>query len=137
MTGQPFSVDGRQVVVVGAARSGLAAAELLRKRGARVTLTESRTSFDGADALAASGVQIERGGHQARRLADAGLIVVSPGVPRERPVFQPARARGVEIIGELELAWRWLNGRVIAITGTKGKSTTTTLIGRMLEAAGR
>jgi UDP-N-acetylmuramoylalanine--D-glutamate ligase len=137
MTGHAFSVDGRQVVVVGAARSGLAAAELLRKRGARVTLTESRASFDGAEALAASGVRIESGGHQAQTLAQADLVVVSPGVPLEQPVFESARERGVEIIGELELAWRWMKGRVIAITGTKGKSTTTTLIGRMLEAAGR
>ena len=90
-----------------------------------------------ASSLAASGVQIETGGHQAATLAQAELVVVSPGVPLEQPVFAAARERGVEIIGELELAWRWLKGRVIAITGTKGKSTTTTLVGRMLEAAGR
>jgi UDP-N-acetylmuramoylalanine--D-glutamate ligase len=69
-------------------------------------------------------------------MAGADLIVASPGVPLEQPVFEAARAKGVEIIGELELAWRWVQGRVIAITGTKGKSTTTTLIGRMLDAAG-
>jgi UDP-N-acetylmuramoylalanine--D-glutamate ligase len=63
--------------------------------------------------------------------------VVSPGVPIEQPVFDGARRRGVEIIGELEFAWRWVTGRVIAVTGTKGKSTTTTLVGRMLDAAGR
>jgi UDP-N-acetylmuramoylalanine--D-glutamate ligase len=137
MAEHAFSVDGRHVVVVGAARSGLAAAELLRRRGARVTLSESRASFDGAAELAASGVHVETGGHQPETLATADLVVVSPGVPVEQPAFAPARARGVEIIGELELAWRWLKGRVIAITGTKGKSTTTTLIGRMLDAAGR
>jgi UDP-N-acetylmuramoylalanine--D-glutamate ligase len=131
-----FSVDGRRVVVAGAARSGLAAAELLRSRGAHVTLSESRASFDGAEALAASGVHVETGGHQPQTLAAADLVVVSPGVPVEQPAFAPARERGVEIIGELELASRWLKGRVIAITGTKGKSTTTTLIGRMLDAAG-
>jgi len=137
MAEHAFSVDGRRVVVVGAARSGLAAAELLQRRGARVTLSESRASFDEAAALAASGVQIETGGHQSGTLAQADLVVVSPGVPLEQPAFAAARERGVEIIGELELAWRWLKGRVIAITGTKGKSTTTTLVGRMLEAAGR
>ena len=137
MTDHAFSVDGRNVVVVGAARSGLAAAELLRTRGARVTLSESRASFAEAEALAASGVQVETGGHQPATLAGADLVVVSPGVPIEQPAFAAARERGVEIIGELELAWRWLKGRVIAITGTKGKSTTTTLIGRMLDAAGR
>src|SRR5262245_24008553 len=103
MVDQSFSVDGRHVVVVGAARSGLAAAELLRKRGARVTLSESRESFDGADALAASGMQIETGGHQAATFAAADLVVVSPGVPVEQPAFAAARDRGVEVIGELEL----------------------------------
>jgi UDP-N-acetylmuramoylalanine--D-glutamate ligase len=137
MAEHTFSVDGRHVVVVGAARSGVAAAQLLRKRGAVVTLSESRATFDEAGALAAAGVRLETGGHQAATLAQADLVVVSPGVPLEQPAFAAARAKRVEIIGELELAWRWLKGRVIAITGTKGKSTTTTLIGRMLEAAGR
>ena len=136
MAADRFPVDGREVVVVGAARSGLAAAALLRKRGARVTLTESRPSFDGAEALTAAGVRIETGGHREATLAAADLVVVSPGVPLEQPVFEAARARGVEIIGELEMASRWLEGRVIAVTGTKGKSTTTTLIGRMLSADG-
>lgn len=131
-----FSVTGRRVVVVGAARSGIAAAELLVGRGARVVLTETRDSFDAAARLRAAGVDLELGGHTRETLAGADLIVVSPGVPLEQPVFDAARERGIEIIGELELAWRWLRGRVIAITGTKGKSTTTTVIGRMVSAAG-
>jgi UDP-N-acetylmuramoylalanine--D-glutamate ligase len=131
-----FSVRGRHIVVVGAARSGIAAARLARRMGARVTLTETRATFDDAHALAAEGVQLELGGHQAGTLADADLIVVSPGVALDQPVFDAARARGVETIGELEFAWRWVEGRVIAVTGTKGKSTTTTLIGRMLTEAG-
>ena len=132
-----FSVRGRRVVVVGAARSGVAAAELLRARGAAVTLTEVRDTFEEADRLERSGVTLELGGHRRATLASADLIVASPGVPLEQPVFEAARARGVEIIGELELASRWIRGRVIAITGTKGKSTTTTLVGRMLAASGR
>jgi UDP-N-acetylmuramoylalanine--D-glutamate ligase len=132
-----FSVRKRRVVVVGAARSGVAAAELLAKRGAVVTLTEIRGSFDGIDRLKDAGVQIEVGGHQPQTLASAELVVVSPGVPLEQPVFDAPRDRGVEIIGELELASRWIRGRLVAITGTKGKSTTTTLLGRMLTAAGR
>jgi UDP-N-acetylmuramoylalanine--D-glutamate ligase len=132
-----FTVDGRRVVVVGAARSGIAAAELLARRGARVTLTETREAFEGMDRLRASGVALELGGHRDQTFAEADLIVVSPGVPVEQPVFDRARERNAEIIGELELASRWLRGRLIAITGTKGKSTTTTLIGRMLTAAGR
>jgi UDP-N-acetylmuramoylalanine--D-glutamate ligase len=131
-----FSVAGRRVVVVGAARSGVAAAELLQQKGARVTLSESRSTFDAASKLREAGVALELGGHRSETLAGADLIVTSPGVPLDQPVFDAARAGGVETIGELELAFRWLRGRVIAITGTKGKSTTTTLIGRMLSAAG-
>ena len=132
-----FSVEGKKVTVVGAARSGIAAAELLARRGASVVLTEARDTFEGADRLRNSGVTLELGGHLPETLADADLVVTSPGVPTEQPAFDAARRRGVEIIGELELAWRWTSGPVIAITGTKGKSTTTTLIGRMLSAAGR
>ena len=131
-----FSVQGRRVVVVGAARSGVAAAELLAARGARVTLSEMRPAFDESERLQNRGVALELGGHQTRTFENADLVVTSPGVPLEQQVFDGARARGIEIIGELELAWRWLQGRVIAITGTKGKSTTTTLVGRMLGAAG-
>lgn len=123
--------------MVGAARSGIAAAQLLAQRGARVTLTDLRPTIDGGADLQAAGVAIETGGHQAATLANADLVVVSPGVPTEQAIFDPVRSRGIEIVGELELAWRWLRGRVIAVTGTKGKSTTTTLVGRMLEAAGK
>jgi UDP-N-acetylmuramoylalanine--D-glutamate ligase len=126
-----------RVVVVGAARSGVAAAELLVRRGARVLLTDVRPSFAEADRLREAGVALELGGHTPQAFAGADLVVVSPGVPLEQPVFDAPRAAGVEIVGELELASRWVAGRIIAITGTKGKSTTTTLIGRMLEADGR
>ncbi len=132
-----FSVEGKRVAVVGAARSGIAAADLLARRGASVVLSETRDGFDGADRLRDAGVTLELGGHKAETLAGADLIVTSPGVPTDQAVFDGAKQRGVEIIGELELAWRWTSGRVIAITGTKGKSTTTTLIGRMLAAQGR
>ena len=137
MGNSAFSVRKRRVVVVGAARSGVAAAELLARQGALVTLTEARDGFDAAGRLRAAGVHLELGGHQRDTLAAADLVVVSPGVPVEQPVFEAARERGVEIIGELELASRWILGRVLAVTGTKGKSTTTTLLGRMLTAAGR
>ena len=106
------------------------------RRGASVRLTDTRTSVEGAEQLEAVGVELEFGGHQPETLMDADLIVLSPGVPPDQPVVTAARAEGIEIIGELELAWRWLRGRVIAVTGTKGKSTTTTLVGRMLSASG-
>ena len=132
-----FSVHGRHVVVMGGARSGVAAAELLIRRGARVTLSELRDAFDEANRLQAAGVVLELGGHKAETFATANLVVTSPGVPLDHPALDGARRAGVEIIGELELASRWLSGRIIAVTGTKGKSTTTTLIGRMLTAAHR
>jgi len=125
------------VLVVGAARSGIAAAEALARRGAIVTLTDIRDTVDAADRLRAAGVTLELGGHRTETIAAADLIVVSPGVPLDQPIFESAQKRGTEIIGELELAWRWIRGPVIAITGTKGKSTTTTLLGRMLGAAGQ
>ena len=134
-----FSVEGKRVTVAGAARSGIAAAALLAERGASVTLSEVRPSVPDAgplEKLAAQGVTLEFGGHLAETFASADLVVLSPGVPADHPVVEGARARGVPVIGEVELASRWLRGRLIAITGTKGKSTTTELTGRMLEAAG-
>jgi len=136
MTAHAFSVSGRKVVVVGAARSGVAAAELLARRGASVTLTDMRDTIPQDAQLRAAGVALELGGHNPDTLLGADLIVLSPGVPPTQPAIAAARAAGVPIIGELELASRWLRGRVVAITGTKGKSTTTTLTGRMLEAGG-
>src|SRR3989441_4234609 len=132
----PFDVTGKRVTVAGAARSGLAAAELLARRGARVTLSDTRADVPEAAPLGPLGVALELGGHRLETFTSADLIVMSPGVPPEQPVIQAARARGVPVIAEIELAYRWLRGRVIAITGTKGKSTTTVLTGRILETAG-
>jgi UDP-N-acetylmuramoylalanine--D-glutamate ligase len=132
-----FSVVGRRVVVVGAARSGIAAADLLARRGARVVLSESRQRFDEATRLAHAGIELELGGHRNVTFGSADLVVVSPGVPTELPALEGARARGVEVIGELELASRWVKGPIVAVTGTKGKSTTTTLLGRMFTEARR
>jgi UDP-N-acetylmuramoylalanine--D-glutamate ligase len=136
MTPSTFSVAGRRVVVVGAARSGIAAAELLVRRGATVTLTDMQPAISAESQLRAAGVELELGGHRVETLRAADLIVLSPGVPPAQPVIAAARAAGVPIMGELEMASRWLRGLVVAITGTKGKSTTTTLTGRMLEAGG-
>jgi len=131
-----FDVRGKRVTVAGAARSGLAAAELLARRGADVTLSEARADVAESETLRRLGVRFELGGHVPETFAGAELIVLSPGVPPDQPALQAARDRGVPVIAEIELASRWLKGRVIAITGTKGKSTTTALTGRMLEAAG-
>jgi UDP-N-acetylmuramoylalanine--D-glutamate ligase len=131
-----FDVKNKRVTVAGAARSGIAAAELLARRGARVTLSETQSEAPGTEPLLALGVDLELGGHRTETFAGADLVVLSPGVPPAQEAVQAARARGVPVIAEIELASRWLLGRVIAITGTKGKSTTTALTGRMLEAAG-
>ena len=131
-----FTVEGRRVTVAGAARSGIAASRLLAGRGARVTLSDVRSEIAEAGQLEALGIRLETGGHQADTFDQADLIVVSPGMSPDHPVLASARARRVPIIAELELASRWLRGRVIAITGTKGKSTTTALTGRLLASAG-
>ena len=137
MTAQNFSVSGQKVLVVGAARSGVAAAQLLARRGATVTLTDRKAQLPEAAELRAAGVTLELGGHVMATFESADLVVLSPGVPIDLPEIARAKAVGVPVIGELELASRWLRGPIVAITGTKGKSTTTTLVGRMLEAAGR
>ena len=125
-------------MVVGAARSGIAAALLLADRGARVTLTDASPELEAAVAnqLRGAGVELELGAHRSGTFSSADLLVLSPGVPLDQPAIVEARRAGVRIIGEIELASRWLNGRIVAITGTKGKSTTTTLTGRMLTAGG-
>ena len=131
-----FDVRDKRVTVAGAARSGIAAAELLASRGAKVTLSDTKAELPDAERLRQQGIQIEVGGHNTETFTGADLVVLSPGVAPDQPVVKAARDRGVPVIGEIELAFRWLQGRVIAITGTKGKSTTTALTGRMLEAAG-
>lgn len=131
-----FDVAGARVVVAGAALSGVAAAELLVRRGARVVLSERRAAIEDAGRLRGAGVVLELGGHDEATFTSADLVVVSPGVPWRHPVIARARDHGVRVVSEIELASRWLEGRIVAITGTKGKSTTTTLVGRILGAGG-
>ena len=132
-----FSVADSRVVVVGAGRSGIAAARLLAGRGARVTLSEAGKEVAGSGSLADQGIEVEVGGHRADTLGAADLIVSSPGVSPRLPEIAAARRRGVPVISEVELAARWLRGRLVAVTGTKGKSTTVVVTARMLEAGGR
>lgn len=133
-----FSVADCRAVVVGAGRSGIAAARLLARRGARVTLSEAgaRVAGPGEGTLVDEGVRIELGGHRADTLRAADLIVLSPGVSPRVPEIAAARRRGIPVISEVELASRWLRGRMVAVTGTKGKSTTVVVTARMLEAGG-
>lgn len=132
-----FSVDGARVVVVGAGRSGLAAAALLARRGGSVVLSDVRDAISEADRLRTLGVTLELGGHRAETLANAELIVLSPGVSPRLPAVARARESGIPVISEVELAARWVRGRIVAVTGTKGKSTTTVLTGHVLDVDGR
>ena len=124
----------RTVAVVGLARSGVAAARLIRRLGGRVLASDSgaRESLTPeAVQLEALGCALFAGGHPDAAFAGAELVVVSPGVPLELPALEAARARGVPIIGELELGWCVMEADLIAITGTNGKTTTTALTGEL------
>jgi UDP-N-acetylmuramoylalanine--D-glutamate ligase len=133
-------LTGKRVVIVGLGASGVAAARLCARRGARVVANDSKPYGEwsnAARALAALGVEPLAGGHPSDAFASADLVVVSPGVgPLD--VLEVAQRRGVPIWGEVELAVRSmaLSAPVIAIGGTNGKSTTTSLVGALLEAAG-
>ena len=131
-----FTVDGRRVVVVGAAHSGKAAAKLLVARGADVVLMDLQAPVAWNADQVSERMTFEFGEHRAETLTSADLIVLSPGVSPEQSAVRTARDAGVPVIGELELASRWLRGRLVAVTGTKGKSTTSVLVGRVLAAAG-
>jgi UDP-N-acetylmuramoylalanine--D-glutamate ligase len=128
-------LKGKKVTVVGLAKSGVAAARLAAREGAAVTVTDRRAAAELAGPLAAlEGVKVRRalGGHDRADFEGADLVVTSPGVPPSIPELQAARARGVPVWGETELAGRFLDGvPVVAITGTNGKSTTTALAGAL------
>jgi len=124
------------ILVVGMARSGVAAAKLLASRGEDVFVTDSGQPKS-QDELVAAAIPFETGGHNVDRFLSAREIVLSPGVPPDIPPLQVARESGVPIVSELELASRYLKGSIIAITGSNGKTTTTTLVGEILRSAGR
>lgn len=130
----------KRMLVVGLARTGIAAARFLHRRGAQVQATdqadESRLGPELAE-LRAMGVALEVGGHSAEAFAAAETIVLSPGVPHTLPALEAARRRGIPVIGETELAARFIAQPVVAVTGTNGKTTTTELLGAMLAASGR
>jgi UDP-N-acetylmuramoylalanine--D-glutamate ligase len=128
---------GQKVLVVGLGASGAAAARLASARGASVVATDLTPQPPGAQAAAAAGAELHLGGHRPEDFAAAELVVLSPGVDSRLPEVAAARRAGAEVIGELELAFRFLEAPAVMITGTNGKSTVTTLVGRMLAAAGQ
>lgn len=125
------------IAVVGMARSGLGAARLLSSRGFDVWATDSDPSPALEDRFRSLGIPFETGGHSTGKLREATEIVVSPGIPPGIEPLAGARDAGVPIISELELACRYLEGRVVAITGSNGKTTTTALVAHILQDAGR
>jgi len=135
-----MEVQGKRVLVVGLGKSGVAAALFLAARGATVTVSDAkppdqlRTEIA---ALAERGVTVEAGQHGPETFTRQDLIVLSPGVPGDLPVLQQARSAGIPIIGEIELAARFLQGTLVAITGSNGKTTTTTLTGEIIASGGR
>ena len=134
-----MELKGKKVLVVGLGKSGLAAALFLRHRGAQVTVSDARSAEALAKdipALLEEGIMVETGGHGLLTFRRQDLIVVSPGVPLNTPELAQVRSFGLPVIGELELAARFLKGKILAITGSNGKTTTTALVGEILEKAG-
>jgi UDP-N-acetylmuramoylalanine--D-glutamate ligase len=134
-----MNVAGKKVLVVGAARSGIACAKFLAKRGAIVALNDRKPLEEWsaeAVALRSDGVGCLAGEVPSWLLDTIELVLVSPGVPRNIIPIRYAERAGAEIIGEVELAYRYLRGRVVGVTGSNGKTTTTSLIGEMLKDAG-
>lgn len=134
-----MELKNKRVLVVGLGKSGLSAAMFLRRQGARVTVSDARSAVALAKeipALLDAGIMVESGGHGLLTFRRQDLIVVSPGVPMDTPEVKQVIGYGVPVIGELELASRFLKGRIVAITGSNGKTTTTTLLGKILKEAG-
>jgi UDP-N-acetylmuramoylalanine--D-glutamate ligase len=134
-----MDLKNKRVLVVGLGKSGLSAAMFLRAQGARVTVSDTRSAValeKEIPALLEAGIMVESGGHGLLTFRRQDLIVVSPGVPMDTPEVKQVVAFGLPVIGELELASRYLQGRVVAITGSNGKTTTTTLVGKIFADAG-
>jgi UDP-N-acetylmuramoylalanine--D-glutamate ligase len=137
----PGGIDlrGKRVLVVGLARTGVATSLFCAARGARVTATDSRAESEIGEVIAKlkdAGVALELGCHREETFLDQDLIIPSPGVPADAAHLRAARAKGATIWSEIELAYRFMKGRLIGITGSNGKTTTTSLIEHILETAG-
>src|SRR3989475_7487218 len=134
-----MDLHNKRVLVVGLGKSGVASALFLKNRGAQVTVSDTKTPDElGPEIplLLDQGIAVETGGHGERTFRGQDLIVVSPGVPSDAPPLVQARALGETVIGEVELAAQFLPGPIIAITGSNGKTTTTTLAGEIVAAGG-
>jgi UDP-N-acetylmuramoylalanine--D-glutamate ligase len=134
-----LELSNKRVLVVGLGRSGVASALFLKSRGASVTVSDAKSQDqlrEEIPALLDQGIVVETGGHGDRTFQDQDLIVVSPGIPLDSQPIEQARALGALVIGEIELASQFLSGPIVAITGSNGKTTTTTLVGEILAKSG-
>jgi UDP-N-acetylmuramoylalanine--D-glutamate ligase len=134
-----MELNGKRVLVVGLGRSGVASALFLKSQGARVTVSDVKSPEqlrEEIPVLLDHGIAVETGGHGERTFQNQDLIVVSPGIPVDAAPIAQARALGQPVIGEIELAAEFLPVPIVAITGSNGKTTTTTLIGEILAAGG-
>src|SRR6267154_2624083 len=134
-----MELNNKRVLVVGLGKSGVASALFLKAHGARVTVSDTKSGDELRNeipALLDHGITVETGGHGERTFREQDLIVVSPGVPVDAPLLVHARSLGEVVIGEIELAAQYLPGPIVAITGSNGKTTTTTLTGEILLAGG-
>ena len=135
-----MNYENKKVLVVGMARSGIAAAQLLRANGALVTINDSKTEEELGEALSVlEGLQLERRlGCPAEGLLEGqDVLVISPGISINAPFVRKAREMGIYVTGELELAWQLSRGTLVAVTGTNGKTTTVSLLGEIFRNAGR
>jgi UDP-N-acetylmuramoylalanine--D-glutamate ligase len=135
-----MDVKGKRVLVVGLGKSGIASALFLADHGARVAVSDTKSEEDLHHAipqLLDRGIDVEAGYHGERTFKEQELIVISPGVPSDVPQLVQARSAGIPVIGEVELAACYLKGRIVAITGSNGKTTTTTLAGEIITASGK
>ncbi|OGV97308.1 MAG: UDP-N-acetylmuramoylalanine--D-glutamate ligase [Nitrospinae bacterium RIFCSPLOWO2_02_FULL_39_110] len=130
-----MEIRNKNVLVVGLARSGVSAANLLCKLGAKVTITDEKRESELSENIRklTKGIYLKLGGHNGVDIANVDLVVISPGVPWDSPFLNRIRENGIRIISEVELAFKYIKAPLIAVTGTNGKTTTTTLIGEMLK----
>ena len=134
-----MDLKNKRVLVVGLGKSGVASALFLKARGARVTVSDTKTQDELKEEiprLLDEGIAVETGGHGERTFQNQDLIVVSPGVPLDAPPLLQAKALGEKVIGEIELAAQFFPGKIVAITGSNGKTTTTTLAGDVVVNGG-
>src|SRR5262252_5186323 len=132
-----MELNGKRALVVGLGKSGVASALFMKAHGARVTVSDTKSGDELRNeipVLLDHGITVETGGHGDRTFRGQDLIVVSPGVPVDAPPLVQARTLGETVVGEIELAARFLTGPIVAITGANGKTTTTTLAGEIVAA---